>query len=106
MFPGGNMNQLMKKAQKMQKDLMKAQNEMEKEIYTCSSGGGMVKVEMNGKYEVKSLKIDPEVIDPDDVEMLEDLIIAALKDGFDQIAKNNENSMTDITGGMKIPGLF
>ena len=63
-------------------------------------------IEMNGKYEVKSIKIDPEVIDPDDVEMLEDLILAALKDGFEQVAKNSESSMSDITGGMKIPGLF
>ncbi len=106
MFPGGNMKQLMKKAQKMQKDLLKAQEEMENKIFNASSGGGMVKIEMNGKYEVKSINIDPEVIDPDDVEMLEDLILAALKDGFEQVSKNNESSMSDVTGGMKIPGLF
>ncbi|MFA7056275.1 MAG: YbaB/EbfC family nucleoid-associated protein [Candidatus Cloacimonadales bacterium] len=106
MKPGGNMKQLMQKAQKMQKDLMKAQEEMENKIFNSASGGGMVKVEINGKFEVKSIKIDPEVIDPDDVEMLEDLILAALKDGFEQVTKNNETSMSDITGGMKIPGLF
>lgn len=106
MFPGGNMQQLMKKAQKMQKDLVKAQKEMEVKIYEASAGGGMVNVKVNGKHEIQSIKINPEVVDPEEIEMLEDLIMAALKEVTKEINTNQEESMSNITGGMKIPGLF
>ncbi len=107
MFQGGpNMKDLMRKAQKMQQDLLKAQEDLANQVVETQAGGGMVKVEMNGRYEIKSLKIDPEVVDSDDVEMLEDLIIAAFKEALEKIGKNSEESMSSLTGGMKIPGLF
>ena len=81
MLPGGkNMQQLMKQAQKMQAEMMKQQEELANTVYTASTGGGMVTIEMNGQYEVVSLKIDPQVVDSEDVEMLEDLISAAIQE--------------------------
>jgi len=108
MFPGGKkgMKDLMKQAQKMQQDLMKAQEELANKIVEGTSGGGMVKVEMNGHHQVLSLKIDPEVVDKEDVEMLEDLIIAAFNEAMEKITKTSESEMSKFTGGMKIPGLL
>ena len=108
MFPGGKkgMKDLMKQAQKMQKDLQKAQEDLANMEVEASSGGGMVTVTMNGQNKLLSIKIDPEVIDPDDVEMLEDLIIAAVNEAQDKISKSSESEMSKLTGGMKIPGLF
>ncbi|MCF7792370.1 MAG: YbaB/EbfC family nucleoid-associated protein [Candidatus Cloacimonetes bacterium] len=108
MFPGGKkgMKDLMKQAQKMQQDLAKAQEELANKVVEGTSGGGMVKVEMNGKHQVLSIKIDPEVVDPDDIEMLEDLIIAALNEAQEKVAQSSENELGKLTGGMKIPGMF
>ena len=108
MFPGGKkgMKDLMKQAQKMQQDLAKAQEELANKIVEGTSGGGMVKVEMNGKNQVLSLKIDPEVVDPNDIEMLEDLIIAAINEAQEKVSKSSEDEMSKLTGGMKIPGLL
>ena len=108
MFPGGGkqMQDLQKKMQKMQNDLMKSQQELETKIWKASSGGGMVTVEMNGKYDLKSIKISPDAVNPDDVEMLEDLILAAVKDIHQTISKEVEADMSKLTGGIKIPGLF
>ena len=108
MFPGGNkgMKELMKKAQKMQQDLAKAQEELANKIVEGSAGGGMVKVQMNGKNQIISLKIDKEVVDPEDVEMLEDLIIAAINEAQEKVAKSTEDEMSKLTGGINIPGMF
>ena len=107
MFPGGkNMNDLMKQAQKMQQEMLKVQTELENKVFDATSGGGIVRVEINGKYEIKSLKIDPQAVDPDDIEMLEDLIVAALQEAINQVAESSQESMGKLTGGMKIPGLF
>ena len=108
MFAGGKkgMKDLMKQAQKMQKDLLQAQEEAANKIVDASAGGGMVTLQMNGKFEIKNLKIDPEAVDPEDVEMLEDLIVAAFTEAKDKIDKDSENNLGKITGGMKIPGLF
>ena len=108
MFPGGKkgMKDLMKQAQKMQQELLKKQEELANKVVEGTSGGGMVKVQMNGKNQVISLKIDPEVVDPDDVEMLEDLIIAAINEAQDELSKTSEDELSKFTGGMKIPGLF
>lgn len=107
MLPGGkNMKDLMKQAQKMQAEMMKSQEELENKIFEASSGGGMVKVEMNGKYELKSIKLDPEAVDPKDVEMLEDLILAALQEVQAKVSESSSEAMGKLTGGMKIPGLF
>ncbi len=107
MLPGGkNMQQLMKQAQKMQQEMMKSQEELENKTFTASAGGGMVKVEMNGKHELISLKIDPQVVDPEDVEMLEDLILAAIQEAGNSVTEASNETMGKLTGGMKIPGLF
>ncbi|MDD3536550.1 MAG: YbaB/EbfC family nucleoid-associated protein [Candidatus Cloacimonetes bacterium] len=107
MFPGGkNMNQLMKQAQKMQQEMAKSQEELKSKEFEVSSGGGMVKLTMNGEYEIQALKIDPEAVDPSDVEMLEDLILAALKEAHKQVSEASGEIMNKLTGGMKIPGLF
>ncbi|HOZ01473.1 MAG TPA: YbaB/EbfC family nucleoid-associated protein [Candidatus Syntrophosphaera sp.] len=107
MLPGGkNMNQLLKQAQKMQQDMLKSQQELESKVFEASAGGGMVKVEMNGKYELKSIKIDPQAVDPEDVEMLEDLIVAAIQEVHSLVAAASEEIMGKVTGGMNIPGLF
>jgi hypothetical protein len=107
MLQGGkNMNNLMKQAQKMQAEMMKSQQELENKVFEVSSGGGMVTVGMTGAHEVKSIKIDPEAVDPEDVEMLEDLILAALQETNKQVSEASEEIMGKLTGGMKIPGLF
>jgi nucleoid-associated protein EbfC len=108
MFPGGKkgMKDLMKQAQKMQEELQKTQQELADMEVEGTAGGGMVTVKMNGQHKVLSIKIDPEAVDPDDVEMLEDLIIAAFNEAETKISQTSENEMSKLTGGMKIPGLF
>lgn len=108
MFPGGGkqMQDLQRKMKKMQDDLMKSQQELESKVWQASSGGGMVTVEMNGKYDIQSVKISKDAVDPDDIEMLEDLITAALKEVHIKISKEVEDGMSKLTGGIKIPGLF
>jgi DNA-binding YbaB/EbfC family protein len=108
MFPGGKkgMKDLMKQAQKMQQDLAKAQEELANKIVEGSAGGGMVKVEMNGKNQIISLKIDKEVVDPEDVEMLEDLIIAAINEAQEKITQTSQDELSKLTGGINIPGMF
>ncbi|MBR6252594.1 MAG: YbaB/EbfC family nucleoid-associated protein [Clostridia bacterium] len=107
-FPGmgGNMNQLLRQAQKMQNDMMKSQEEIEQKEFEVSSGGGAVTIVMNGKKILKSIKIKPEVVDPDDVEMLEDLILTAFKEGVEKADSIVEAEMGkyNIPGGMN--GLF
>ena len=108
MYPGGKkgMQDLMKKAQKMQQDLAKAQEELANRIEEGNSGGGMVTVKMNGKNQIISLKIDKEVVDPDDIEMLEDLIIAAINEAQETISQTSQDELSKLTGGIKIPGMF
>ena len=101
-----NMNQLMKQAQKMQQEMLRSQQELESKVFAITTGGGVVKLEMTGKYEVRSLTIDPEAVSPDDVEMLQDLILAALQEAHAQVAAATEEIMGQVTGGMKIPGLM
>ncbi|CAO80351.1 YbaB/EbfC family nucleoid-associated protein [Candidatus Cloacimonas acidaminovorans] len=106
MLPGGkNMQQLMKQAQKMQAEIMKQQEELANTVFSASSGGGMVTVEMNGQFEVVSLKIDPQVVDPEDVEMLEDLITAAVQEVLNKVNEASSSVMSKVTGGINIPGL-
>jgi DNA-binding YbaB/EbfC family protein len=109
MYPGGKkgMNDMMKQAKKMQEKMMKAQEDLAKQEVEATAGGGMVTVRMNGQNELLSVKLDPEVVDPDDVEMLEDLIIAAVNEAHQKIAKSSEDEMSKlIPGNLKIPGLF
>jgi len=106
MLPGGkNIQQLMKQAQKMQAEMMKQQEELANTVYTASTGGGMVTIEMNGQYEVVSLKIDPQVVDSEDVEMLEDLVLAAIQEVISNVQEASNDAMSKVTGGINIPGL-
>ena len=100
------MNQLLKQAQKMQNDMMKTQEDIEAKEFEVTSGGGAVTLVMNGKKDVKSIKIKPEVVDPDDVEMLEDLILTAIKEGMKKADSIVESEMGkyNIPGGLN--GLF
>ena len=103
-FPGGgmpgNMNNLVKQAQRMQRQMEENQKALEETDFTANAGGGAVSVTVNGKKEVKSLAISPEVVDPEDVEMLQDLIVAALNEAFAQVDSANEESMNKISGGL------
>ncbi len=102
----GNMQSMLKQAQKMQEDMAVAQAELEQTEYTASSGGGMVEAAVNGKHEVLRVKINPDVVDPEDVEMLEDLVLAAVNEAIRNATADSEQRMGAITGGMNIPGLF
>ena len=102
-FPGGmpgNMGNLMKQAQKMQRQMEEASKELEEKEVTAAAGGGAVEVTVSGKKEVTKVKIDPEAVDPDDVEMLEDMIMAATNEALRQIEEYSQQSMPKITGGM------
>lgn len=102
-FPGGmpgNMNNLMKQAQKMQKQMEEATKELEEKEVTATSGGGAVEVTVSGKKEVTKVKLAEEVVDPDDIEMLEDLIMAATNEALRQIEEYSAQSMSKITGGL------
>ena len=109
-FPGmgGNMNQLMKQAQKMQKQMEETTKALEESTYEATAGGGVVKVVVSGKKEVVSVHLEEEVVDPDDVEMLEDLIVAATNEALTQVDQAAAGSMSKLTGGMGggIPGMF
>ena len=108
-FPGGfggNMNNLMKQAQMLQKQMEDAQKELETKEFEASVGGGAVVVKVNGKKEVLSINIKPEVVDADDVEMLEDLVLSAVNQALKTAEEETADKMGKITGGMNIPGLF
>ena len=104
-MPGGNMQQMLKQAQKMQEDMKAKQAELEAAEYTGSASGEMVTVKMNGKHEVLSITIKPEAVDPDDIEILEDLVAAAVNATVKQVDETAEAEMGKLTGGLNIPGL-
>lgn len=106
MFGGGNMQGMMKKVQKMQKDMQKAQEEIKSTVVDATIGGGAVAVSMNGEKELLSIKVDPAAVDPEDVETLEDLILAAVNEASRKVDDTVQQKMSKITGGMNIPGLF
>lgn len=104
-FPGGmgmpgNMNNLMKQAQKMQKQMEEAAKELEEKEFTATAGGGAVTVTVSGKKVVKSIKLSEDVVDPDDIEMLEDLIVAGVNEAFSQVDAFSAKSMGSLTGGL------
>ena len=102
-FPGGmpgNMNNLMKQAQRMQRQMEETKSELEAKEYTAASGGGAVSVTVSGKKEVVAVKLSPEVVDPDDIEMLEDLIVAAANEAFRQMEADSSEAMAKLTGGL------
>ena len=101
-----NMNSMLKQAQKMQEEMERVQQETEEEQGEATSGGGAVKVVVTGKTELVSIKLDPDAVDPDDVETLEDLILAAVNEGVKKAEEIMSERMGAITGGLNIPGLF
>ena len=105
-FGGGNMNNLMKQAQKLQKQMEDMQKEIETKEFEASVGGGAVVVKVNGKKEVSAINIKPEVVDPDDVEMLEDLVLTAVNEAMKKADEETSSKMGKLTGGMGMPGLF
>jgi DNA-binding YbaB/EbfC family protein len=100
-----NMQAMLKQAQQMQADIETKKAELEEKEYVVSSGGGMIEVTVTGKREVKAIGINPEVVDPEDVEMLEDLLIAALNEAMRKIDEEEERELSSVTGGLNIPGL-
>ncbi|MDD3396382.1 MAG: YbaB/EbfC family nucleoid-associated protein [Acidaminococcaceae bacterium] len=105
MFNPGNMQGMMKKVQKMQAQMLKLQEELKTRTIETTTGGGAVTVVVNGKKEVESIAIKPEAVDPEDVEMLQDMLVAAINDGMRKIDEMTDAETSKITGGMKIPGM-
>ena len=100
---GGGMNMnMIKQAQKMQQDMLKMQEELEAKQYEAAAGGGVVKAVVNGKHEVVSLTIDPEAVDPEDVEMLQDLVVSAVNEALRQAGEAMDQSMNSVTGGLNL----
>ena len=106
-MPGG-MNQaaMMKQAQKLQQEMIRMQQEQESKTFTATSGGGMVCASVNGKHELVALEIKPDAVDPDDVEMLQDMVIAAVNEAMRTADTDSANSMSRLTGGLNLGGLF
>jgi len=107
-MPMGGMNQMqmIKQAQKMQQEMLKMQEELENKTYEASAGGGMVTAVVTGQHELKALTIKPEAVDPDDVEMLQDMVIAAINEAMRKAAEEQNASMSKLTGGLNLGGLF
>lgn len=100
-----NMQSMLRQAQKMQEDIEAKKAQLEEKEYVVSSGGGMVEITMMGNHEVKAIGLNPEVVDPDDMEMLEDMLVAAFNEAVRQIDEESERELEKVTGGLNIPGL-
>lgn len=107
-FGGGpsNMQGVIKQAQKMQERMAELQAELDEKEYDFTVGGGMITIKMNGKKEMQSIEIKPEVVDTDDIEMLQDLIVAGVNEAISSIEKTNNDEMSKVTGNLNIPGMF
>lgn len=103
---GKNQMQMMKQAQKMQQDLLKMQEEMQQKEYEATAGGGVITAVVNGSRELLRVSIDPEAVDPDDVEMLQDMVVAAVNEAMRKAEADQSASMSKLTGGLNLGGLF
>ena len=103
---GGNINAMMKQAQKMQEDMAEKQAELEAREYETSAGGGVVSVKINGKKEILSIDIQPEIVDPDDIETLSDILVAAVNEAIKRVETVNAEEMDKVTKGLNMPGMF
>ena len=101
-----NMNAMIRQAQKMQEDMAAKQEELEAREYDISAGGGVVGVKINGKKEILSIDIKPEIVDPDDIETLSDILVAAVNEAIKRVEDTNSAEMSKITGNIGMPGLF
>ena len=102
---GANMNNMMKQAQRMQQQMMQMQQELEEKEYEATVGGGVVKAVVTGKKQLRAVEIDPEAVDPDDVEMLQDLVVAAVNEAMRMCEEDVASNMGKLTGGMNLVGL-
>lgn len=102
---GGNMNNMLRQAQQMQENMQSVQAELETREYVTTAGGGVIEVTVDGKHQVKAIGINPEVVDPEEIEMLEDLLVAAINEGMRKVDETSESEMAKLTGGLNIPGL-
>lgn len=100
------MQSMIRQAQKMQEDMAAKQEELDAKEYDISAGGGVVNLKINGKMEVQSIEMKPEVVDPDDIETLSDLLVAAVNEAIKRVKSTNEEELGKITGNMNIPGMF
>lgn len=110
-IPGGmggaqNMNAMIKQAQKMQADMEAKQAELEAKEYDISAGGGAVKIKINGKKEILGIELSPEIVDPDDIETLSDILVAGINEAIGLVERTNSSELEKITGSMSVPGLF
>lgn len=110
-IPGGmggaqNMNAMIKQAQKMQADMEAKQAELEAKEYDISAGGGAAKIKINGKKEILAIELSPEIVDPDDIETLSDILVAGINEAIGLVERTNSAEMEKITGSMSVPGLF
>lgn len=105
-MPRGGMGNMLKQVQKMQKDMTKMQEQLAEKEVEASAGGGAVKVTANGQKQILSIKINPDAIDKDDPEMLEDLVLTAVNSALDEAQKLSDSTMSSVTGNLNIPGLF
>lgn len=106
---GPSMNEMLRQAQKMQEDMQSKQAELDERVYDVSAGGGVVKVKINGKREILNIDIDPEIVDPDDIETLSDILVAAVNEAIKKVNTTNDDEMGKITapmGGFGMPGMF
>lgn len=103
---GGNMNQMLRQAQQMQQDMQNLQADLEEREFSATAGGGLVEVTVDGKHFIKSIKINPDAIDPEDPEMLEDFVTIAVNEAIGNAIKTSEEEMSAITGGLNLPGMF
>ena len=101
-----NLNAMIKQAQKMQEDMAAKQEELDAREYDISAGGGVVTVKINGKREILNIGIDPEIVDPDDIETLSDVLVAAVNEAIKKVDSVSEQEMGKVTGGLGMPGLF
>lgn len=101
-----NMNAMIRQAQKMQEEMEKLQEELEQKEYTVQAGGGAVTVVIGGDKVIKTIEISPDIVDPDDIETMQDILVAAVNEAFKTVETTNSEAMAKVTGGMNVPGMF
>lgn len=101
-----NMQSMLRQAQKMQEDMQNLQGELDEKVYDITAGGGAVKLQIKGTRELLSVELDEDIVDPDDIETLQDLIVAAVNEAIKTVDKNNNEAMSKVTQGLNMPGLF
>ncbi len=107
-YGGGpqNMQSMLKQAQKMQEDMAELQEDLDSREYEIKAGGGVVAITINGKKEVKNIEISPDIVDPDDIETLSDILVAAFNEAIKKVEDTNQQELSKITGSLNVPGLF